>query len=102
VMRSVVMALAGLSVVVAIASCGKQAELQRPAPMWGAKAKADYSAEKRAQADNATNAAEANRVIGPQSPALRPYTDPGPPSEVPIPGAPTNPGAPNPNTQPPQ
>ena len=101
-MRSVVMALAGLSVVAAIASCGKQAELQRPTPMWGAKAKADYAAQKRAEAANATNAAEANKVIGPQSPALRPYTNPGPAYEDPIPGSLPNPGAPNPNTQPPQ
>ena len=43
-MRSVIIALAGLSVILAVASCGKQAELQRPAPMWGAKAKADYAA----------------------------------------------------------
>jgi hypothetical protein len=101
-MRSVIMALAGLSAVVAIASCGKQATLQRPAPLWGAKAKADYSAQKRAEAANATNAAEANKVIGPQSPALRPYTNPGPTSENPIPGSLPNAGAPNPNTQPPQ
>jgi hypothetical protein len=102
VMRSVIIALAGLSLIVALASCGKQATLQRPAPLWGARAKADYAAQKRAQAENATNAAEANKPIGPQSPALRPYTDPAPISEVPIPGAPTSPGAPNPNTQPPQ
>ena len=101
-MRSVIMVLAGLSMVVALISCGKQAELLRPAPLWGAKAKADYSSQKRAQADNATNAAQANKPIGPQSPALQPYTNPGPASEIPIPGAPTNPGAPNPNTQPPQ
>ena len=102
-MRPVIVALAGLSVIVALASCGKQADLQRPAPLWGAEAKADYAAQKRAQADNATNAAEANRPIGPQSPALRPYTDPSPAYQVPIPGERTYPsGSPDPTGQGPQ
>jgi hypothetical protein len=91
VMRTIILALAGLSVIVALASCGKQAELQRPGPLWGAKAKADYAAQKRAQADNASNAAAANKVIGPQSPALHPYTDPAPAYQVPIPGERTYP-----------
>ena len=102
-MRSVIVVLAGLSLVVALASCGKQADLQRPAPLWGAKAKADYAAQKRAQADSATNAAQANKVIGPQSPALKPYTDPAPAYQVPIPGERTYPsGSPNPSGQGPQ
>ena len=102
-MRSVIVALAGLSVIVALASCGKQADLQRPAPMWGAKAKADYAAQKRAQADKATNAAEANQAIAPQNPALQPYTDPGPVQATPIPGERTLPsGGPDPSGQGPQ
>lgn len=102
-MRQVIFALAGLSLVVALTSCGKQSELQRPAPMWGAKAKADYAAQKRAEADKATNAAEANKVIGTQNPALQPYETPGPVQGTPIPGEQTLPGAtPDPSGQGPQ
>jgi hypothetical protein len=54
--------------------------------MWGPKAKADYSAQKRAQAAEATNQAMANSVARPQNPAIEPYTDPSPPHQVPIPG----------------
>jgi predicted small lipoprotein YifL len=96
-MRAAIVTLAALSVVVALASCGKQADLERPGPMWGARAKADYAAQKRAQADNASNAAASNKVIGNQNPATQPYTDPGPIQQNPIPGEPTLPsGAPNP------
>jgi hypothetical protein len=102
-MRQAILALAGLSAIVAIASCGKQADLQRPAPMWGAKAKADYAAQKRAQADKASNATEANTAIPPQNPALAPYTDPGPVQQTPIPGERTLPsGGADPNGQGPQ
>jgi hypothetical protein len=101
--RAVILALAGLSLVMAIASCGKQADLERPGPMWGAKAKADYAAQKRAQAANATNASQSGKPIGPQNPALQPYTDPGPVHDNPIPGEPTLPsGNPNPSGQGPQ
>jgi hypothetical protein len=103
-MRAVIVMLAAASVVMALASCGKQADLDRPGPMWGPKARADYAAQKRAQADNASNAAAGNRVIGNQNPAVQPYTDPGPIQQNPIPGEPTLPsGAPNPGGQtPPQ
>ncbi|HEY1750514.1 MAG TPA: hypothetical protein VGG29_04590 [Caulobacteraceae bacterium] len=93
--------LAAASVVMALASCGKQADLERPGPMWSARSKADNAAQKRAQADNASNAAAGNRVIGDQNPATRPYTDPGPIQQTPIPGEPTLPsGTPNPSGQP--
>ncbi len=36
---------------VALAGCGKMGSLDQPAPMFGAKAKADYDAKKRAEAD---------------------------------------------------
>jgi hypothetical protein len=100
VMRQIVLALAGLSLVVAVASCGKQSDLQRPAPMWGAKAKADYAAQKRAEADKASNAAAANQAIAPQNPALQPYVNPGPVQATPIPGEQTLPGGgPDPGPQ---
>lgn len=96
-MRAAILALAGLSLVMAIASCGKQADLERPGPMWGAKAKADYAARKRGEAANATTAAASNKVIGPQNPATEPFTNPGPIQQNPIPGEQTLPsGAPNP------
>ena len=33
-----------------LASCGKQGDLERPAPLFGAQAKADYEARKAAEA----------------------------------------------------
>ncbi len=78
-----------------MAGCGKQGDLDRPGPIWGAQDKAEAAAQKRAQADNASNAAAANRAIGPQNPAVQPYTTTEPPSSAPIPGERTNPsGAP--------
>jgi predicted small lipoprotein YifL len=86
VMRTVIIALAGMALVVALASCGKQADLDRPGPMWGPKARAEYSAQKRAQAAQVDNEAAANSVAEPQNPALEPYENPAPASQVPIPG----------------
>jgi|HubBroStandDraft_1064217.scaffolds.fasta_scaffold493098_1 hypothetical protein len=95
--RGTILALAAFCVLAAVVSCGKQADLDRPGPMWGAKAKADYAAQKRAQAANATTAAEGNKVIAPQNPATQPFTDPGPIQQQPIPGERTLPsGSPNP------
>lgn len=39
-----------LAASLALSGCGKVGELERPAPMWGAKAKADYEAQKKAEA----------------------------------------------------
>jgi predicted small lipoprotein YifL len=35
----------------AVAGCGKRGTLERPPPMWGEKAKAEYAAEKAAEAE---------------------------------------------------
>jgi len=86
VMRTLILAAAGLSAVLAIASCGKQGDLDRPGPMWSAQSKAEYAAQKRAQADAASNAAAANQAIGPQNPAVTPYTTTQPARVTPIPG----------------
>jgi predicted small lipoprotein YifL len=95
VTRTLILCLAAASFVVAVAGCGKQGDLDRPGPIWSAQDKAEAAAQKRAQADNASNAAAANRVIGPQSPAVQPYTTTEPLSSAPIPGERTNPsGAP--------
>jgi hypothetical protein len=84
VMRTVIVALAGVALVAAMASCGKQAELDRPG--LGPKARAEYSAQKRAQAAQVDNETEANSVAERQNPAIEPYTNPAPASQVPIPG----------------
>ena len=85
-MRTAIVALAGLSLVIALASCGRQADLDRPDSLWGPKARAEYSAQKRAQAEQVSNQAAANAVARPQNPAIEPYTNPAPPHQVPIPG----------------
>jgi predicted small lipoprotein YifL len=36
-----------------LASCGKQGDLEQPAPLFGAKAKADYEAKQKAKAEAA-------------------------------------------------
>lgn len=85
-MRTTIVALAGLAVVAALASCGKQADLDRPDARWGPAARAEYSAQKRAQAAEATNQAAANSVAAPQNPALLPYTTTAPAAQTPVPG----------------
>jgi hypothetical protein len=89
--RTAAATLATLALVLALAACGKQSELDRPGPMWGAKAKADYAAQKRAQAETVSNQAESNAVAEPQNPAIEPYTNPAPARDVPIPGERTYP-----------
>ncbi|MEJ0064701.1 MAG: hypothetical protein WDM85_04115 [Caulobacteraceae bacterium] len=84
-MRTFIVVLAGMALAAALASCGKQADLDRPT--LGPKARADYSAQKRGpggpRVDNET---AANAVAEPQNPALEPYENPAPASQVPIPG----------------
>jgi predicted small lipoprotein YifL len=95
VMRTLILSAAALSFVVAVAGCGKQGDLDRPGPIWSAQTKAEAAAQKRAQADAASNAAAAGKTIGPQNPAVQPYTTTEPLSSAPIPGERTNPsGAP--------
>ena len=72
--RTLILCLAAARFVAAVAGCGKQGDLDRPGPIWSAQDKAEAAAQKRAQADNASNAAAANRAIGPQNPAVQPYT----------------------------
>ncbi len=83
-MRTFIIALAGMALVAALASCGKQADLDRPT--LGPKARADYSAQKRAQAAQVDNETAANSVAEPQNPALQPYETTTPASQAPIPG----------------
>jgi hypothetical protein len=84
--RTAIVALAGLSFIAALAGCGKQADLDRPDRLWGPNDRAEYSAQQRARAAQATNDAQANAVSPPQNPAIEPYTTTAPTSQVPIPG----------------
>ena len=106
-MRTLVLTLAALSGVAAVAACGKQGDLDRPGPIWSAQTKAEAAAQKRNQADAASNAAAANQPIGPQNPAMVPYTTTAPASVTPIPGERTYPSGtpqqgavPNPSSAP--
>ena len=90
-MRTLILMLAGSSVAAGLAACGKQGDLDRPGPMWSAQTKAEYAAQKRAQADAASNAAASNQPIGPQNPAVAPYTTTEPARVAPIPGERTYP-----------
>jgi hypothetical protein len=87
-MRTFTVALSGAvlaaTLAASLASCGKQADLDRPG--LSPKARADYSAQKRAQAAHADNEAAANSVAEPQNPAIEPYTTTTPTPQAPIPG----------------
>ncbi|MGH6956518.1 MAG: hypothetical protein ACREEW_07635 [Caulobacteraceae bacterium] len=84
------LALAAVSLA-AVASCGRQGDLERPGPIWGPKAKADFAAQKRDEAAKASNAAASNEVIAPQDPAIQNFTNPSPIHDQPIPGEPSPP-----------
>lgn len=96
--RIAILALAAFAVASAVASCGRQGDLQRPGPMWGPRHRAAVAAQQRREAETASNATAAGTPIPPQNPAIQPYTNPGPIQDTPIPGERTNPsGSPNPN-----
>jgi hypothetical protein len=96
-----------------LAACGKQGVLERPAPLFGAKAKAQYEAEKAAEAraaaeaaarrdaangnqrDNSENAPPTTRSVRDPAQVLRPA------SQAPIAGAPSGPGGAPPSVSPP-
>lgn len=93
------------AVATALAACGKQGVLERPAPLFGAHAKAQYEAEKAQEAkDDAQRAQQRSGAVSSSNdPDNAPRTtrdvlDPGqrlsPASVAPIPGAPNPMGAP--------
>lgn len=102
--RALAITLAGLALAASLAACGKQGDLDRPGPLWGPKSKADYAAQKRAQAEQASNAAQAGETGHPpaQGPGSNPYANPAPPALAPIPGERTYPSGPPPSTSGPQ
>ena len=51
--RRVVAVVVGLGLGVALAGCGRQGDLDRPGPLWGAKAKADWAAAHQPAANSA-------------------------------------------------
>lgn len=89
-----VLAAGGLS----LAACGKQGELERPAPMWGAAEKAKYEADQRAAG------ATGNKASNPGSNGenIDPATSSATSRQVPVKGSnpdpfggPSGPGFPN-------
>jgi hypothetical protein len=99
---------AGMIALLALAGCGKQGALERPAPLFGARAKAQYEAEKAAEAaashptgtssneqGNGDNAPRTTRDVRDPAQVLRPA------SQAPVVGAPTGPGGAPPSVSPP-
>ena len=82
VLPRLALAAAGLTALLALGACGKQGELERPAPLWGAKAKADYEAEQRAIAAAKAAGETANPAV-PARTAPVPGTNPGPDASAP-------------------
>ena len=97
-------ALAGLGLlaVAGLAGCGKQGALERPAPLFGSRARAEYEAERAQEArDEAQrNAQRPATQPGPGEPprSTREVLDPNqrlaPASAAPLPGAPNPFGGP--------
>ena len=52
--------LVAAALALSTAACGKQAELERPAPLWNAQKKAAYEAERRRGSATANQPARAN------------------------------------------
>jgi hypothetical protein len=91
--RSVMVAL--VFTAAALAGCGKTGELDQPAPMWGEKAKAEYAAKKKAEAqqraeeDAARKATPTSSVV--DDPTNQPLTQA--PYAPPLPSSTSNPRA---------
>ena len=79
---------------VALSGCGKTGELEQPAPLFGAQAKADYTAKKKAEAEERARQ-DAARKAQPQ-----PATVVEDPTNTPLTQAPYNPQIPNPTGNP--
>lgn len=102
--------LVALVAVVALGACGKVGALDQPAPLYGAKAKADYDAKKQAASDKAQAKKDQDQIE--RLPTEKPYdpnADPSPSRIVPVtgerpaPNAPSSPGVlPDPMNQPPR
>jgi hypothetical protein len=85
-----------LAATLALGACGKVGALEQPAPLYGAKAKADYNARKQADADKAQAKKDQNEIE--RLPTEKPYdpnADPAPSRLVPVTGEPPAPNAPS-------
>jgi predicted small lipoprotein YifL len=72
----------------ALTACGKEGPLERPAPLFGAQAKADYAAQKRRQAEARTTQSQSNEVeaLPDEGPGGDPSMNPAPIRTNPIQG----------------
>ena len=99
-----------LAVSLALGACGKVGALEQPAPLYGAKAKADYDARKQAGADKAQAKRDQDQIERlPAEKNYDPNADPSPSRMLPVTGerpAPNAPPAPDilpdPMNQPPR
>ncbi len=89
--RALIIAMAAALMAASLGSCGKQGGLERPGPLWGAKAKAEYEAQKRRQADVKTNEAQSNQAVPDEGPGSDPNVNPSPSRTQPIEGQRPNP-----------
>ena len=70
-----------------LSACGKTGQLEQPAPLFGEKAKADYDAKKRQEAEEKAaqeRARRANNVPAPDDTTAQPLTQA--PYATPLPG----------------
>jgi hypothetical protein len=85
-------ALTALAALV-LGSCGKQGELERPAPLWGAKAKAEYEAQRRKAGEQREDAQRDGTSPIPQPLPGDAGQTSVPARTAPMPGAPPDPNA---------
>ena len=99
-----------LAAALALGACGKVGALEQPAPLYGAKAQADYKAGAQAAADKMQAKRDQNQIERlPTEKLYDPNADPSPSRLVPVtgerpaPNSPPSPGVlPDPINQPPR
>ncbi len=74
-----------------LSACGKQGELERPAPLFGAQAKAQYEADKKAEQAVSGNPNDPDAVLARRANDENRNTTPLPPRTAPIRGQSPNP-----------
>ena len=86
--RHLVILAAAASMTFGLAGCGKQGDLEQPAPMWGARNRAEYEAQRRHQAEIKAREAQGDQIqtLPDEGPGSNPNTNPAPPRTVPLPG----------------
>jgi len=97
--RAALVAILAGAAGLALAACGRVGPLDEPAPLYGAKAKADYQARKKAQADAAKASKDQDEpeALAPDTPGPdKPAAMPANLRTSPAPGMQPGPGAPPP------